>query len=306
MSDMLSSESSHKFAGARWQVFIENVLSFLQKKPKTLLPFEEVRSMLNLSHVRDLGVQDVPLDKIVGSVGRYEDFTREFLPRRDDQEDRWRQIYDLSTSMAGFPPVELLKVGDAYFVRDGNHRVSVARANDAKTIEAYVTEYFSPVEVSADDTLDELLIKMGAANFAQVTKLDELRPGHNIRLTNPGRYKYLLEHIAMHKYYREIECQCEISWEEAVASWYDNVYLPLVKEIRQRGILERFPGRTEADLYAWVVFHRQALEERYGMGQVDDESVVTALEEEATASPLKKVERAIKRKIDPDSLPPKV
>ena len=295
MSDMLSSESSQKFAGARWQVFIENILSFLQKKPKTLLPFEEVRSMLNLSHVRDLGVQDVPLDKIVGSVGRYEDFTREFLPRRDDQEERWRQVYDLSTSMTGFPPVELFKVGDAYFVRDGNHRVSVARANGAKMIEAYVTEYLSPVDVSADDTLDELLIKMGAASFAQVTKLDKLRPGHNIRLTNPGRYKYLLKHIATHKYFREIECQCEISWEEAVASWYDNVYLPLVKEIRRRDILKRFPGRTEADLYAWLVYHRQALEERYGVGQVDDETIVAALEEKA--SPIKKMEHAIKRAI---------
>ncbi len=306
MSDMLSSESSQKFAGARWHAFIENVLASLQRKPKALLPFEEVRSMLNLSHIRDLGVQDVPLDKIVGSVGRYEDFTREFLPRRDDQEDRWRQVYDLSTSMTGFPPVELFKVGDAYFVRDGNHRVSVARANDAKTIEAYVTEYLSPVDVSPDDTLDELLIKAGAANFAQITKLDILRPGHNIRLTNPGRYKYLLEHIAMHKYYREIECQCEISWAEAVTSWYDNVYLPLVTEIRRRDILKRFPGRTEADLYAWLVYHRQALEERYGVGKVDDETVVAALEEEATASPIKKMERAIKRKIDPDSLPPKV
>jgi len=306
MSDMLSTESSQKFSGARWQAFIKNMLSSLQRKPKSLLPFEEVRSLLKLSHVRDLGVQDVPLDKIVGSVGRYDDFTREFLPRRDDQEDRWRKVYDLSTSMTGFPPVELLKVGDAYFVRDGNHRVSVARAIDTKTIEAYVTEYLSPVEVSTDDTLDELLIKAGAANFAQITNLDTLRPGHNIRLTKPGRYKYLLEHIAVHKYYREIECQCEISWEEAVMSWYDNVYLPLVEEIRKRNILERFPGRTEADLYAWLVYHRQALEEKYGVGAVDADKVVNDLEEEATASGLQKLERAIKRKIDPDSLPPAV
>lgn len=306
MSDILSQESNRKFSDMRSRVFMENVLAFLQKKPNTLLPFEDVRSMLNLSHLRYLGVQEVPLDKIVGSVGRYDDFTREFLPRRDDQEDRWRKVYDLSTSMTGFPPVELYKVGDAYFVRDGNHRVSVARANDAKTIEAYVTEYTSSVDVSSEDTLDELLIKAGAANFAEVTKLDELRPGHSIKLTNPGRYKYLLKHIIDHKYFREIECQCEISWEEAVASWYDNVYLPLVNEIRERGILERFPGRTEADLYAWLVYHRQALEELYGVGQVDDDAVVDALEEEATASPIKKVERAIKRKIDPDSLPPKV
>ncbi len=306
MSDMLSQESIRKFSDMRTQAFMRSMLPFLRRKPIELLPFEKVRSMLGLTHVRKLGVQDVPLDKIVGSIGRYDDFTREFLPRRDDQENRWRQVYDLSTSMTGFPPVELFKVGDAYFVRDGNHRVSVARANDAESIEAYVTEYVTPVEISPDDTLDEILIKAGAANFAQVTNLDKLRPGHNISLTNPGRYKYLLRHIAVHKYFREIECQCEISWEEAVASWYDHVYLPLVEEIRERDILAHFPGRTEADLYAWLVFHRAALEKRYGIGQVDDEDAVAALEEEATASPLKKVERAIKRKIDPDSLPPKV
>ncbi len=304
--ERLSTESTRKFSELRFRGFIHSMLFLLQGKPQGLLPFEDVRALLKLTHVRDLGVQDVPLNKIVGSVGRYDDFTREFLPRRDDQEDRWRAVYDLSTSMAGFPPVELFKVGDAYFVRDGNHRVSVARANDAESIEAYVTEYISPVEVASEDSLDELLIKAGAANFAQTTKLDKIRPGHNIQLTKPGRYKYLLRHITMHKYFREIECSCEISWEEAVASWYDTVYLPLVNEIHERGILERFPGRTEADLYAWLVYHRQALEERYGMGQVDNDDVVDALEEEAIASPIQKMERAIKRKIDPDSLPPVV
>ena len=239
-------------------------------------------------------------------MGRYDDFTREFLPKSDTQQNRWRTVYDLSTSMEGFPPVELYKIGEAYFVRDGNHRVSVARANEAEEIEAYVTEYITPVEVSPDDTLDEILIKAGAANFADITKLNDLRPHHNIRLTNPGRYKYLLRHIAVHKYYREIECQCEISWEDAVASWYDKVYFPLVEEIRARDILKHFPDRTEADLYAWLVYHRQSLEEEYGIGKVDNETVVSALEEEATASPIKKVERAIKRKIDPDSLPPAV
>lgn len=306
MPDTLSQESNRKFSDMRAQVFIQSMLPFLYRKPMELLPFEDVRKMLGLTHVRKLGLQDVPLDKIVGSMGRYDDFTREFLPRKTSQESRWRTVYDLSTSMEGFPPVELYKIDEAYFVRDGNHRVSVAQANNAESIEAYVTEYITPVDVSPDDTLDEILIKAGAANFTQATNLGKLRPDHNIRLTNPGRYKYLLRHIAVHKYYREIECGCEISWEEAVASWYDNVYLPLVKEIRTRDILKDFPNRTEADLYAWLVYHRERLEEQYGIGQVDDGSVVDALEEEAKASPIQKVERAIKRKLDPDSLPPTV
>jgi len=242
----------------------------------------------------------------VGSVGRYDDFTREFLPRRDSQEERWRRIYDLTESSQGFPPVDLYKVDDVYFVRDGNHRVSVARANKGKTIEASVTEYLTPVELTAEDTLDDILIKAGAANFLQATGLDKLRPGQDIQLTNPGRYKRLLADIARHKYFKELECDCEISYEEAVASWYDKVYMPLINEIRDREILKHFPGRSEADLYTWLVLHREALEEVYGVGQVDSDEVVEDLEEEATASALKKIERAIKRKLDPDSLPPPV
>ncbi len=303
---MLSQESNRKFAEMRNRVFFQSVLSMFRQKTTDLLAFDDVRSMLKLNHTRYLGVQDVPLEKIVGSVGRYHDFTRAFLPLNDSQENRWRGVYDLTTGGRGFPPVDLFKIGDIYFVRDGNHRVSVARANDAETIEAYVTEYETSIDLKPEDSLDDILIKVGAANFAAVTGLDRLRPGHGIKLTNPGRYKYLLRHIEVHKYYREIDCQCEILWEEAVVSWYDNVYLPLIEEIRKRGILGHFPGRTEADLYAWLVYHRQALEKRYGVGKVDDEVVVDALEEEATASPIKKVERAIKRKIDPDSLPPAV
>lgn len=306
--DMLSSISNEKFSEARRRAFLGTALRFLRGESNELLPFDEIRSQLRLKHSRDLGIQEIALDKIVGSMGRYEDFTREFFPRRDNEsvELRWRRIYDLTNSLEGFPPIEVFKVGEVYFVRDGNHRVSVARANEAKTIEAHVIEYLSPIELTPDDTMDDVLIKIGEASFLEATNLDKLRPEQNIKLTNPGRYRLLLEHIAVHKYLKEVECNCEIPYEEAVVSWYDNVYMPLVQEIRERGILERFPGRTEADLYAWLVLHRAALEEAYGFGQVSMEEIMEALEEEGTTSPLRKMERAIKRKLDPDSLPPPV
>ncbi|MFQ5578309.1 MAG: hypothetical protein ACE5G8_15110, partial [Anaerolineae bacterium] len=256
MADTLSQLSGQKFSEARSRVFIRSAIDFFRGQPSQLLPFEAVRATLKLDHTRYLGLQDVELDKIVGSVGRYHDFTRRFLPRHDQQGHRWRAVFDLTDSPQGFPPVELYRVGEAYFVRDGNHRVSVARANQSRTIQAYVTEYLTPVDLSADDTMDDVLIKAGTANFLQVTGLDKLRPEQDIRLTNPGRYQQLLRHIADHKYFKEIECACEIPYEQAAASWYDEVYMPLVGEIRRRRILKDFPGRTEADLYAWLVLHR--------------------------------------------------
>jgi len=304
MDDFLSHASNQKFADARKRAFIRSVMNFFRRQERNLLSFDEVRAGLRLSHTRYLGLQNVPLGKIVGSVGRYRDFDREFLPRHDSQETRWRRIYDLTHSSGGFPPVELYKVGDAYFVRDGNHRVSVARINGSPTIEAYVTEYLTPVPVSAEDTLDDILIKAGEANFLQTTQLDKLRPDQNIRLTNPGRYRELLRHIADHKYFLEVEQQREVPYEEAVASWYDNVYMPLVREIRARDILRHFPGRTEADLYAWLVQHRAELERRYGLGQVKDVVVLDKLEQQIPASPLRKLGQVFKRKpADPDDSP---
>lgn len=300
----LSLSSNQKFSDVRGQAFYRSVLHFLKGEPDKLLSFDKVQTMLKLNHTHYLGLQNVELDKIVGSVGRYEDFTREFLPKRDSNEFRWRRIYDLSEAQEGIPPIELYKVGEAYFVRDGNHRVSVARANGLPSIEAFVTEYASPVDVSPGDTMDQILIKIGAANFLQNTRLNELRPEQDIQLTNPGRYKFLLEHIAVHKYLKEVESGHEISDDESVTSWYDNVYMPVINEIRERDILKYFPGRTEADLYAWIILHRAALEDVYGLGQVDTDEVVDNLEEAALASPLKKLGRAIARAFQPaEALP---
>ncbi|MEM7031091.1 MAG: hypothetical protein AAF629_16110 [Chloroflexota bacterium] len=294
----LSAKSENKFQRMRRRAFLKNILHFLDGSEMNLLSFEVVRKELQLRHARDLGVMNIEVDKIVGSMGRYEDFTREFLPRKDSQQNRWRRVFDLYESQEGVPPIDVFKVGDAYFVRDGNHRVSVARANNFNTIEAHVSEYVSPIPLEASDTFDDLMIKLGEANFLKTTRLNTLRPSQNIRLTNPGRYRLLLEHIAVHKYLIEVENQREFSNDEATASWYDQVYMPLVHKIREHDILKQFPGRTESDLYAWLVLHRASLEQENGLGLVDDDVVVEDLEYEAHHRPL------WQRMITPNALPP--
>lgn len=288
----LSGQSHTKFHKARRNAFLEVVFDYFNGESPNLLSFEDVRKELHLNHCQPMGLQNVEIDKIVGSLGRYEDFTRHFFPRRDSDSERWRRIFDLTESQAGFPPVELYQVGETYFVRDGNHRISVAKANGAKTIEAHVMAYTSPIDLEPEDTMDAILIKLGAVNFVKATRLDELRPDHNIQLTNPGRYRLLLEHIAVHKYLREKACGCEISSGEAVVSWYDTVYLPLIEQIKTQGLLSQFPGRTKADLYAWLVLHRADLEAEYGFGQVSNDVIIQDLAQEV--SPLKRIERAIK------------
>ena len=256
-------DSLRDFDIARRKAFVQRILAFVTRQPLDLLPFEQVREQLRLRDRHFRGLQEVPLDQIVGSVGRYQDFTRTFLPRSDGLRERWAAVED-QVKAGGLPPVELYKVGETYFVRDGNHRVSVARAQNVPDIEAFVWEYPSLVPLSPDNDLDDLLIKRGYVAFLEKTYLNTLRPDQHIEFTAPGRYRDLLAHIAVHRYYLGQEHNREISNQEAVTGWYDNVYQPITRAIRKQGILKQFPERTEADLYIWVSRWQHELSKRYG------------------------------------------
>ncbi len=258
-SSVAMMEAARNFNKARMSAFWQEVWSFLTGKSVDLLSFEEVKHRLRLRDERYLGLQEVDLDKVVGSVGRYKDFTRSFLPRTNAIRSRWQRLDAMARGPQGFPPIEVYKVGAVYFVVDGNHRVSVARQLGAKTIEAYVTELPTPVPLEPNTQPDDLIKKEGYANFLRKTRLDQLRPGSEVLLTEPARYEQLIEHISVHRYFMGIEQNREVGWDEAVASWYDNVYMPLIELIRKHDVLSHFPGRTEADLYAWLIKHQEAL-----------------------------------------------
>jgi hypothetical protein len=258
------SQARRDFSQARMKAFWQTVWANVTNQETELLSFDEVKEKLRLNNKRYLGLQNVPLNKIIGSVGRYQDFTRTFLPRRSVDKERWEQVDALARGFKGFPPVELYKVGDAYFVIDGNHRISVARQLKAKTIEAYVTELMTPVGLDENTKQDDLIIKAGYADFLRRTKLNIVRPDSEVVLTEPGMYPAILEHIQVHKYFLDLEHSKDHSWEEAVASWYDNVYVPMINAIRDMELLEEIPDRTEADLYVWLIRHQEALKRLYG------------------------------------------
>lgn len=303
---ILTTNSAREFTNARKQALIEEWVSFFTGRPNDLLSFEEVKQNLRLQDSSYKGLQEIELDKIVGSVGRYRDFTRSFLPKSDQTEERWRRV-DAVAHTEGYPPIDVFKVGDVYFVRDGNHRVSVAKAHKAKTIEAYVTEYKTQVPVDKDDDLDDLLLKMERTEFFNETGLDKLRPEQNITFTEPGRYRLVKEHIAFHKYLKETETGHEIPYQEAVTSWYDHVYLPTIERIRQSGVLKNFPNRTEADLYAWLLLHRAALEnEIKALGYVPTEDLIEKVKRERATNPFARLMGYFRDRLDLRSLALKV
>ncbi len=253
MPDMHSKmEASRDWERAQRQAFVESVVSALPfSHSADLLPFEEVKQRLRLAQRNYRGIQEVDLDQIRGSVGRYRDFTASFNPRNPQMRDRWIRV-SAAAGSGEVPPVELFKVGDAYFVMDGNHRVSAARQTGALTIQAHVWEFTTPTGLSAHADLDELLIREEYAHFLGQTHLDQLRPEQEIAFTVPGKYNELLAQIA---WYQDVLTRIDgepCTYENAVTSWYDMIYTPAVQIIEQSAALEHFPDRTEADLFVWT------------------------------------------------------
>ena len=264
MRESALSTEIQDWEAARREAFIHDALSAFSDRPTDLLPFEEVRQRLRLRTARYLGLQDVPLDRIVGSVDRYTDFNRAFLPRQRFLARRWQHIDRLVTSGTGLEPVELYKVGDVYFVHDGNHRVSVARYHGAPTIQAHVWEYDVRVPLTPETDIDDLLCEAARAEFLERTNIDRLCPDLQIEFSQADGYEYLYHEIQSFQQILTTIDQREVPDDEAVALWCEMYYAPVVEIIRARHILDRFPGRTETDLYVWLRRNQEELELRYG------------------------------------------
>jgi hypothetical protein len=292
----LGSEDAFDFSAARTRQFLRAVWGALSGEKPELLSWDEVRDKLQLRGLVARGIVTVPIDQIVGSVGRYEDFDDAFLPKSNALSARWRRIDRAFYDDVSLPPVTLYKVGDAYFVLDGNHRVSVARANGATFIDAEVLEARTRVPVTARDLNADSLVILGEyARFLERTRLDQLRPGQDVRFSIGGGYDRLIEHLAVHRYYMGIERGRPVGEDEAVADWHDRVYTPVVAAVRETGILKGFPGRTETDLYLWVIEHQHYLKEECGCDVSPEQAAEDYGEQFSRRGPLQRVQEAVEQ-----------
>lgn len=261
---LVSLYSETRFNDARRKALLSALLGHIRRQPTSMLSLEEVRSRLRVRGQRWLGFQSIPLHGIIGSEGRYDDFDRAFLPRSDTLKHRWANIDHAIEHAIELPPVELYKLSDVYFVRDGNHRVSVARQRRQLYVDAYVTELIVDVPLEPGLSMRDLLLKEEYSDFLEWTDLHSLRRDERIEFSELGRYLDLVQHINVHRYYLGQAHQREIGRAEAVSSWYDNVYMPIVEAIRAERALRHFRGRTEADLYCWIMQHRWYMREDIG------------------------------------------
>lgn len=259
MSDVIESRARADFSRARFKSFLNQAFSVLRGQRNTLLSYDDVKEKLRIGGPIYRGVKTVRVDQIAGSLNRYHEFDRAFLPKEDQLAGRWTKVDRAFYEDIHLPPVVLYKVGQVYFVVDGHHRVSVAREQGQEYIEAEVRECATRINITPDIRPEDLEILGAKVDFLERTGLDKLRPDANIKLNIPDGFTRMLEHIAVHRYFMGIDFKRDISEQEAVEHWYDTVYLPIVNIIRKSGLLEEFPGKSEGDLYLWTLDHQHYL-----------------------------------------------
>ncbi|NNF99256.1 MAG: ParB N-terminal domain-containing protein [Desulfobacteraceae bacterium] len=203
------------------------------------------------------GICRVPLDQIVGSVGRYHDFDGKFRPKQHLPTDRFEQVKKKMREGKELPPVKLYQIKDEYYVLDGNHRIAAAKDLKRSDIRASIVEF-----IPSKNTIENVLYRERAV-FVKKTRLP-----YTIKLTELGQYAYLLNQIELHQKQLNRSPGKTVSITEAAEDWYLTIYSPLVAIIRKGNLLNHFKGRTLDDLYAYVSYHQweKGRRRKYGIG----------------------------------------
>ncbi len=241
-----------------------------------LLSLTEVKEIVRPKGETYRGVKTVPIDLIVGSEGRYKDFSKGFLPKHEYLRHRWTRVDSARLDNINLPTIRLYELGGVFFVRDGNHRVSVAKTQGVEMIDAEVSSLNSEIKLDSNVTRDGLMRTIVAYEknrFYDKTRINEIIPGLDLTFTAPGRYDELLNHIEVHKYFLNEGQIEEIEFREAVVSWYENLFRPIIDTIVAEKTMQLFPGRTPEDLYMWIIKHWHLLKEQYGQRLTVPEAV---------------------------------
>jgi hypothetical protein len=280
MSNELNSRAKADFSKARFKAFVNKMTSYISGKRTSLLSYDEIKEKLHIGGPVYRGIKTIRVEQIAGSLNRYHEFDDAFMPKEDALAKRWESVDRAFYEDVHLPPIVLYKVGDVYFVVDGHHRVSVAREQGQIYIEAEVRECSTRVNITPSLRPEDLEILGSKVDFLERTRLDEILPKANIKLTIPDGFERMLVHIGVHRYFMGLDLKRDITDEEAVKHWYEKVYIPIVKVIRESGILNEFPDRTEGDLYLWTLDHQKYLSEHEGLPlQPPAEAARTFLEE---------------------------
>jgi len=251
-------DAEHDFLRARRRATMSRLAARLRGEPddvRLILPYEEVIDALGFVSEHSAGSAVVPLDAIVGTVDRGHDFDRRFRPTSGRVRSRWEHIAAAMRRGEAMPPVDLVRIGEIYFVRDGHHRVSVARALGLTDINGLVTEVVTRVGAERAITLEDLPIKSHERVFFERVPLpDHARP--EIALTDPSDYDRLAESVEAWGFRTSQERGEPISRREAAYLWLENEYRPVIEMLREADLIGR---HTPTEAYMRVSAERYRL-----------------------------------------------
>jgi hypothetical protein len=274
LTDFIDEFAQHDFSQARTKAFLSRIASIFKPSESELLPFDQAKKLIKPENEVYKGLTTVPIDRIVGSEGRYRDFNRHFLPNKEHLRQRWVSVDKTQYEDIVLPPVKLYEMGGVYFVRDGNHRVSVARSKGQLEIDAEVVSLQSKIRLEPDMTIEEIkarVIEYEKAEFYKETDYLAVVGVDDLDFTDIGCYDIVREHINVHKYYLNESDTVEIPFSEALLSWHENVFQPIILAIKEEKLLQLFPRRTPADLYLYLVRYwdelKHAQNKEVGVGE---------------------------------------
>ncbi len=295
-----SIQTESDFNKARNKALFNDVQHLLNLKETELLSFGDVKKWLKPKNEIYLGMQVVPVDLIAGSEGRYKDFDNHFFPRSIHLKNRWKRIDEAHLRDIILPPIQLYEIGGLYFVRDGNHRVSVARAQGVECIDAEVTSLQSEIKLRAGMTRKQILkrvLNYEKRTFYAETVFGDVTDYWDLDFSAVGEYDVIYNQIEIHRQYMSENAKTEVSMTAAVDSWYREVYLPVIHVLKKRRIMRRFRKRTVSDMYVWLTKYWEELKNKFG----EDISLDTAAEKLSDTygcSFFKRFLNGIKRRLD--------
>jgi len=248
-------DAQHDFVRVRRRATIARLMARLRGEPGdvgVVLPYEEVIDALGFVGERAVGVKVVPLDAIVGSVDRGRDYDRRFRPTSGRTRGRWEQIAAAARRGESFPPVDLLRVGDLYFVRDGHHRVSVARALGRTDIDAYVTEVRTRLDADLAMQVSDLPLKSHERVFFERVPLPA-EAHSEIQLSDLEDYALLAEMVEAWGF-RAMQSRGDaLDRRETAILWLETEYRPVVAMLHEAGLVG---DRTNAKAYMRIAGER--------------------------------------------------
>jgi hypothetical protein len=254
-----SADAQDDFSRARRAQLLAELGRRLRREPDDvalILPFDEVVEALGRVGEAERGLQTIPLDSIVGTVDRTRDFDRGFRPTTPRVRGRWQRIAAAQRRGESFPPISVYRVGDLHFVRDGHHRVSVAKSLGREDIDAYVTQVRTRVGTGEELRLADLPLKGHERLFKERVPLSPERHAR-VRPSDPWDYGNLAEAVEAWGFRLMQERREYMDREEVAATWFEEEFEPVVATLREGGFIRS--SETEAEAYMRVTTARYEL-----------------------------------------------